>query len=65
MLSVPSMNNPGSAGPLGSGNLSQRAVGPAGGMATFDYQGFGDTSKRAFSIASGGHGRLPVWTIRA
>ncbi len=50
-LNIPSMNNAGSAGPLGSGT-SAVTLGTSGNTATFDYSGAGDTSNRGFALAS-------------
>jgi fibronectin-binding autotransporter adhesin len=58
-LSVLSMSNSGSAGPLGLGT-SAVILGASGGPATFDYGGAGDTSNRPFSIAGGGTGVFQV-----
>ncbi len=49
-ISVPSMSNGGSAGPIGSSTTAV-ALGASGGTTTFDYNGFGDTSNRGFAIA--------------
>ncbi len=50
-LNISSMNNAGSAGPLGSGT-SAVTLGTSGGTATLDYSGAGDTSNRALALAS-------------
>ena len=49
-ISIPSMSNGGSAGPLGSATTAV-ALGASSGTTTFDYSGFGDTSNRGFAIA--------------
>jgi autotransporter-associated beta strand protein len=56
ILSVLSMNNSGSAGPLGLSGLPitlGTSGGTSGGTATFDYAGYGDTSTRAFKLVPG------------
>ncbi len=52
-LNISSMNNAGSAGPLGSGTTGVN-LSTSGGTATLEYSGFGDTSNRSLAIASGG-----------
>ena len=59
MLSVTSMNNAGSAGPLGTGTGAV-TFGSSGGTGTFDYQGYGDTSNRAVAFAAGGMGIIRI-----
>ncbi len=59
MLSITSMNNAGSSGPLGSGS-SAVTFGMSGGTATFDYQGFGDSSNRAVAFVAGGTGVVQI-----
>jgi autotransporter-associated beta strand protein len=59
MLSISTMNNAGAAGPLGL-SASPVALGSSGGTATFDYNGFGDSSTRPFSIATASAGIFQV-----
>ena len=61
-LSIPWMNNAGSAGPLGS-STSAVTLGTSGGTATFDYEGTGDTSNRALPLRPAAQPRFR-WTIR-
>lgn len=58
-LSVSTMNNGGSAGPLGLAT-SAVVLGASGGTATLDYNGFGDNSTRPFSIPAGSTGVFQV-----
>ena len=58
-ISVSSMNDAGSAGPLGLAT-SPVTLGTSGGTTTFDYNGFGDASTRPFSIPTGSTGTFQV-----
>ena len=58
-LDISTMNNTGSAGPLGVGTAAV-SLGSSGGTATLEYSGFGDTSNRALAVAAGGTGVIQI-----
>ena len=59
-LSIATMNNASSPGPLGE-SASAVVLGTSGGRATFDYSGSGGSSStRPFSIATGSTGVFQV-----
>jgi autotransporter-associated beta strand protein len=58
-LSVPSMSNAGSSGPLGAGTVPV-VLGSSGETATLLYTGGSTTSSRGFSLAASGGGNFQV-----
>ena len=59
-LSVATVNNSGSAGPLGMATSPVALGSTSGGTTTFDYSGLGGSSTRSFSIAVNATGLFQI-----